>query len=194
MRWLPLLLLAAAPLCAATPARADDAPDAPSVPDAPSEPSRRRPSSHPVAAVEGIVGLGTPLGYLGASLAVSPVPWLTVHGGVGAGQQGSQIEAGARARIKLHRSAYVTSGLSWSTGAYAGYTAEFYWERAHFANLTLGVESWSGRLSVRPFVGLGAALGEAVTFRSQCPQRGCRPGLDERAFLFAGIAVGFGLF
>jgi len=57
-------------------------------------------------ALEPSAGFATPLGYAGASVVFTPVRWLSLHGGVGAGAVGAQWEAGLRGRtpIRLGRS------------------------------------------------------------------------------------------
>src|SRR4051812_28267227 len=67
----------------------------------------------PTLYVEGAAGMGSPLGWLGASAVVQPVQALAIHAGVRLASQGIHVGAGARGRYVLSKSARVDGGLSW---------------------------------------------------------------------------------
>lgn len=191
MRPLPFFASALALVIGPAVVRADQAP-----PGA-AEDAAQRPA---VAALEGSAGFGTPLGYLGASLVVAPIPMLAVHGGAGLGQQGPQVEAGLRARVRLARKVTFSPDLSWSTGSYAAAplaerNTRFYWDRAHFVNAALAVELFARGVSVRPFAGLGVALNRpSASLIPLCPESGCSTSFSDRLVFFAGLGLGFDLF
>ena len=169
--------------------------------------SRPAPVAEPPSAslaLEPSVGLGTPLGYLGASVVVYPIHVVALHAGAGLGHQGPQIEAGARYRVAMAKNLYLSPGLSWSTGSYATGASDvnntsassqiFYWDRAHFANTTLGLEVRARSVAARPFIGLGYAFGKEISANRICPERGCSAEFANRVLLFVGFAVSFDLF
>lgn len=191
MRPLPFSATALALVVGPALVRADEAP-----PRA-AEDATHRPAA---VALEGSAGFGTPLGYLGASLVVAPISVLAVHGGAGVGQQGPQIAAGLRARVRVARRTYFSPDLSWSTGSYAAAqlgerNARFYWDRAHFVNASAAVEVFAHAVSVRPFAGLGAALNHpSASLLPLCPPRGCSTSFGDRLVVFVGLGLGFDLF
>jgi hypothetical protein len=173
----------------------------PSPPPSSIGPEQKGPGAlHPsTVALEGSAGMGTPLGYLGASVVVSPIDALGLHGGAGLGQQGLQIEAGVRVRLRLSRDAFLAPGVSWSTGSYAAYESNregtaFYWDRAHFVNGALAGEFLVERVLARVFVGFGVAYGRPVSFAQDCPESGCQPTFDDRSLVFVGVALSYGVF
>lgn len=127
----------------------------------------RAPRPTPLLRAEATVGVGTPVGWLGAEALVAPVDLLTLHGGAGFGSQGVQLTAGARARVHTFPDAsLVALGASWSTGAYAGVPSTvwpmpemgsshprvYYWDQAHFVNGDVSLEL---KHAFRTFLGLG---------------------------------------
>lgn len=161
--------------------------------------------------VEGQAGLGTPLGWLGGSLVVAPLPALAIHGGAGIGSQSLQLSIGARGRIRTGPRSRVGLGASWSTGEHAGvegipllYSQSdpiFFWRSAHFVNLEGGLEVETGMFVARPFVGVGYVVGGAYGSRTDEPSsftgyevRGCDCSPFIARFVpFAGFALAFGV-
>ena len=166
----------------------------------PIETRPRARSVPPRFALEPSLGLGTPLGYVGGSVVVALLPALLLHAGVGLGQQGPQVEAGLRVRLPLASHLVLSPGASWSSGSFADWdeywSTRFYWERAHFLNLTLGLDmAGHPSLPFRPFVGAGYVLNDAqaISLQSGCPERGCQPSFTSRYQLFAGVAMAFSI-
>lgn len=67
-------------------------------------------------AVEGQVGVGTPLGFVGAQAEYAPFPWLGLSGGIGLSDDGLQIAMMPRLRVPLG-SVALALGLGMSAGA-----------------------------------------------------------------------------
>lgn len=149
-------------------------------------------------AIEGGAGIGTPLGWTGASFVLTPLEMLALHGGVGLGTNGIQAAFGAR---------FITEsglgiGASWSTGSYAGLKngmfgggAEraqvFYWQRAHFLNLEVSLEIVRrGRFYARPFAGLGLVLNGDSAVCVNVPDA-CAPSFAARLVPYLGFAVAY---
>ena len=155
--------------------------------------------------MEGTLGIGTPVGWLGASAVVAPIRPLALHAGIGLGTQGWQFAAGARGRIPLVPRRSLDLGASWSTGAYAGVDGKvgsfgtapiWYWRHAHQLNFELSLEFDQRLLVVRPFFGLGYVVNgaDAVRADSLCATASnCSPSSKARLTPFFGVAIAFGV-
>lgn len=161
--------------------------------------------------VEGLAGLGTPLGWLGGSLVVAPIAPLAFHVGAGIGSQSPQLSLGARGRISVGPRSRLGLGGSWSTGEHAGVEGVplfysqgdpiFFWRRAHFVNLEGGLEVDTGTFVIRPFVGVGYVVNGPYGSRTVAPSSSisyeirscdCSPVIA-RLVPFAGFAIAFGV-
>src|SRR5262249_21357038 len=68
--------------------------------------------------IAGVVGIGTPVGEVGAELTVAPLPWVELSGAMGTNLFGPQVAFTGRLRVPLYRRWAVTMGGGWSEGAY----------------------------------------------------------------------------
>ncbi|MDB4994481.1 MAG: hypothetical protein JWM74_1913, partial [Myxococcaceae bacterium] len=126
--------------------------------------------------LEPSVGMGTPLGWAGGAVVVSPVDRLFFHGGIGLGSQGMQVGAGARLAVyRLHRDSIEVGG-GWSMGRFAqvgassvvpslsdsGSTPVWYLRPAHFVDAELSFTRRLGdRFAMRGFVGASFIVNRA---------------------------------
>lgn len=155
---------------------------------------------------EGAAGIGAPLGWLGASAVVVPIEALALHGGVGLGSQGIQIDAGLRARFARGPRDHFAVGAGWSSGSVAVVGSDFlpgfgmkhypvwYWNRAHLVNIDVSFEhDLGGSVVARPFVGIGYVVnrGDALLVNAPCP--GCKPGVLANTIPYFGVAFAFGV-
>jgi hypothetical protein len=175
--------------------------------DEPHEPEQPAPPSPAAAAATGIrssrsyvlalepsIGVGTPLGWLGGSVVVTPHRSLALDAGLGLGSQGVQIAGGGRTPVLRKETASVWLGASWSSGRFAQVGATtlapsptgdgdiLYWRRAHFINVEASLErDLASRIGLRAFGGIGWLVnrGDAI-----CPNRLA----SERCSDMAGIA------
>jgi len=163
-------------------------------------------------ALEGRLGLGTPLGFAGVALDVTPVPWMSLNIGVGQGAAGGQYAGMARVRLAP---APVTGGIG------AGVSAGRYrwtnqcsaldgpcsallqlpainrlWNPAIWGNVEAFLEGRSGgRFQWRVYIGLGRLLNASSSTCTWQSLDGQRPtGCDGTPFLgYFGTAFGFTL-
>ncbi len=165
--------------------------------------------------VEGAAGMGTPVGWLGASLVVAPIDGLAIHGGAGIGSQSPQIAVGARGRLRTGPRSKLGLGLSWSTGEHAGVESGliiippmfdgrapiYFWRRAHFVNLEGGLEYDMKSVVLRPHFGFGYVVNDGYSSRTTEPSTytGVEPRVaDTSPFLarmvpYFGFAIAFGV-
>jgi hypothetical protein len=117
--------------------------------------------------------------------------WADLHGGVGLGSQGIQLEAGVRGRAPTSRFSALTLGASWSTGPFVAVAPEAallglpnmtkqsppmrYFTRAHFANVDVGFETAHKGFRARPFFGLAVVVdpGDGMLVNAACDSRAC---------------------
>jgi hypothetical protein len=134
-------------------------------------------------ALDGNVGLATPLGELGAWLDYAPASWLSLAVGAGANPHGLQLAGAARLRLSPQRQASPFLGAGYSQGPFeqgigtrygllsaAVYelqqlrdnnrpTPWHHWDRARWLNLELGGEERLPRgFDARGFAGVGLLL------------------------------------
>ena len=163
-------------------------------------------------ALEGRLGLGTPLGFAGVALDVTPVPWASFNIGIGQGGHGAQYAGMARVRLAP---APVTGGVGAgvSAGRYAwdnqckvweGPCAAMVrlpaiareWDPAIWGNVETFMEGRSaGRFQWRVYIGVGRILEGPSSTCTWDSSDGQRPaGCDEASFLgYFGTAFGFTL-
>lgn len=125
----------------------------------------RRPDPWSWLLIEGQLGLGAPLGYLGLSVGASPVPWIELDLGAGLGAAGVQYAADSRLRLarwgSLDRYAfYLGAGVSMgpynSDALSPSNPSNYHWDTAYWGNLEAGLEiRMESGFSARPFVGAG---------------------------------------
>jgi hypothetical protein len=135
----------------------------------PVEASSDRWYARPIA-VEGHMGFGTPLGFAGAAIDLSPSRWFGGGVGIGAGAAGPQAAAMARFRIPLAEGLAFGLGGGLSGGNYewkeGGVFSVFVdnpssktWKPAYWANADLAIE---GRLesgfTIRGYLGRAAVI------------------------------------
>ena len=157
---------------------------------------------------EAALGVGTPTGWAGASLVLTPIEIFSLHGGVGLGSHGVQVEAGARGRFRTSAKRHLAFGAGWSTGqvvlAGSGWvpsSAEgpqtWFWRRAHLVNTDVSLEHDARWAVLRPFAGLGviANADDVVPVNDGCGLvcRRSPPNLWQRSVLYFGVAVAFGV-
>jgi hypothetical protein len=159
-------------------------------------------------AVDGVVGLGTPVGFGGVDVEYTPVPWLTLSAGLGANAEGAQEALGARLRGIPRPGVAMAFGVGASTGPYA--TVEpliaffddpqqhYRWTRAYWLNVDFSIERrWDNGLEMRWFLGLASLLNSSATSCiSHDPEAGNgedRPcSTDAPRDVFAGFIPYFG--
>jgi len=163
-------------------------------------------------ALEGRLGLGTPLGFAGVALDVTPVPWMSLNLGVGAGGAGAQYAGMARVGLAP---APVTGGIGagvsagqyeWSNqpkAIYGHFSADLHmpsitreWNLAIWGNGEVFVEGRSGgRFQWRVYIGLGRLLNASSSTCIWQSLDGQRPtGCDGTPFLgYFGSAFGITL-
>jgi hypothetical protein len=169
----------------------------------------------PSIAIDGTVGLGTPLGFGGGWLEVTPVPWVTAAVGVGASSMGMQEAVGARLRAPLRNGMAVAVGggvsagpyetvdplLSWFDDPWNTYT----WKRAYWTDLELSFERrWAKGLELRGYFGFSGLLshdassctthdpesGNGAT-ESPCSSTRAPTGLFQSLFPYVGFAMDY---
>ena len=119
-------------------------------------------------ALDAHAGLGTPLGLIGVSLEVTPIPYWTFGGGIGTSISGPQLAMSTRVRYPFGHGA-IAFGVGASRGAYD--TAEAWladslwtrhWDHAYWLNLEVSLEHrWSTGVQFRMYGGVGAVLNPA---------------------------------
>lgn len=153
-----LLLVVGIPLCALGAERPNDSERALSV----AEPAPR--SDDPwrrMFAVDVHLGVGTPLGFGGASTEFTPAPFFTVAAGVGANGDGMQEGLEARIRGIMRSGTAVAVGAGLSTGPYVASSlfelessTRWHWQRAWWATVAFSVEHrWVSGVELRGYVG-----------------------------------------
>lgn len=149
--------------------------------------------------IEGVLGLGTPLGYAGMSIVSRALRPLVLSTGLGAASQGVQWALGARGELDVSSRERLAFGLVWSAGRYAAgslvqvvdATDVYYWRHARVVSLEVSLsERISRALSARPFLGLGVVTnpGDAICAN---PSSTCNASTPTRAVLipYLGIAA-----
>jgi hypothetical protein len=112
--------------------------------------------------VEGIAGLGTPVGAYGLAVDVSPAPFLSIWAGFGTNGSGLQLAAALRLRLwPSHFQAFYVA-VGGSVGAYTEPTGDSGTDRvndrATWMNWELGYERRTGTFTWRLFGGFGRML------------------------------------
>jgi hypothetical protein len=148
------------------------------------------------------LGVGTPYGVLGLSLAVAPERWLALEVGVGVNpDEGAEVGFAPRLRLPLSAELYLTlgSGISWAR-RYVGHAdplgeliAEHrvalpVWAPAYFWNTELGVELNHGHFAARVYPGYAKVI-NASSFTCSEGQA-CDPGRAS-SLVYFGTAFGY---
>lgn len=114
--------------------------------------------------IEGLAGLGTPLGVVGAALFYSPSPLVSLEVGSGVGLDMNWQRA-AMVRVQPRLDVVGMSiGLGVSSGAFTwrhggwNLPAHKHWDDARWANLELGITATARRMQFRGFVGYSGQL------------------------------------
>jgi hypothetical protein len=159
-------------------------------------------------AIEGHVGLGTPLGLIGVALDMTPMPWVSFNLGLGEGVDGTQYEAMARVRVAP---AAVTGGIGAgaSSGKYASNSDSCWWscaaiERfpytyrewntAVWGNAEAFVEGRSGSgFQWRVYVGIGRLMNASASTCSFGPLGSPKPSACDAPMAtgYVGTALGY---
>jgi hypothetical protein len=145
-------------------------------------------------------GLGTPLGYAGAAVEITPVRWLSVEGGIGRGMAGAQLAVQPRVRLGGREGLIASVGAGLSMGRFdrrdPWWSIEYestVFRRAIWSNVETSLESrTAGGFQLRLYAGLGVMLqGE----RESCTEDyGLVPcSGTERGWLspYLGISAGY---
>lgn len=167
------------------------------------------PAWNDVLAIEGHLGVATPLGLAGLALDLTPHPSVSVSAGVGRGLFAMQLAAMARVRPF-----FVTPGIAPGIGAGVSRGGTGTWElmdsrqlrieQATWLNGELFVEFRRGRVHLRPFFGIARRLGLsgcAYVDVSQDTSQPCSAVEPKQLAIadhwqtiyYTGVAVGFGL-
>jgi hypothetical protein len=128
----------------------------------------------PSIALDGVVGLGTPVGFGGGMLEYTAIPWLTLSAGLGANGQGLQEALGVRLRGSPRPGVAFAFGVCGSTGPYAAAEPliaffdtpqdNYTWKRAYWINVDFSIERrWDNGLEMRWFMGLATLANNSAT-------------------------------
>jgi hypothetical protein len=165
------------------------------------------PAHRAEVAILGHVGIATPVGGVGVSLDVMPVPMLGIEAGVGSNFEGAEAEAGARLRLPLFAGGYVTLGSGLSVAHYTGHssnglgtrdifsgggdetTSVAVWKHALFWNNELGVEGGSGHFLARFYLGYATLLNRSA-YTCTAGYFPCDPQASN-GLAYSGIAFGY---
>ena len=161
-------------------------------------------------ALEGHLGLGTPLGFAGVALDVTPMSWVSLNLGVGQGADGAQYAGMARVRLApTPVTGGIGAGVSAGQHQWNNQCKVYYgpcsamlrlpditrvWNPAIWGNVEAFLEGRAaGGFQWRVYIGLGRILNGGA---SQCTWRsidGQRPsGCDGNPFLgYVGTALGY---
>lgn len=154
-------------------------------------------TSPPHINVDGHLGVGTPVGWIGAGASVRPAQFVAVSAGAGLGTRGLHLASMLVAYpIALYDHARVGLGAGVSTGMFVTSSMhnldlrwDRYYERAWFLNLQASINVWDRHgLGVEPFLGYGIVMntadGACSGWRDTCA------GHD--GVIFLGITMRYG--
>lgn len=167
--------------------------------------------------IEGELGLGTPVGFLGVALDYSPCPLIGLNLGVGLGTAGLQYAFTPRVRLfragkRTFTAMYLGVGASagrfyepglsltdfisvdGSQGHPGAQPLRYRWDTAYWANFEIGVEvRRPSRLSLRPYAGL-SVLVNPTTSSMDLDYLGAGPRSSvQRLSPYVGFAFGYPL-
>jgi len=167
------------------------------------------PAWNDLLAIEGHLGVGTPVGLAGLAVDMTPHPRVSLNVGAGRGLDALQIAAMARARPF-----FITSGLAPGIGAgvsngdtrtlHVMDSRELHFEQATWLNGEVFLEIRRGQFHLRPYVGIARRVRYSsctytdwMTNASQpcsaVDQRNIGILDDWRTIMYTGVAVGFGV-
>jgi hypothetical protein len=145
------------------------------------------PTSPPHINIDGHLGFGTPVGWLGAGLSVRPANFIAVSAGAGLGTRGLQLASMLHAYpVALSDHARIGLGAGVSTGRFvtsslhnADLRWDRYYERAWMLNIQASANIWDNKGSngfgVEPFLGYGIVMNTADSacsgWKSTCTGR-----------------------
>jgi hypothetical protein len=161
--------------------------------------------------LDAMAGLGTPVGFGGVVVGVTPVPWFTIEVGGGASGSGPQGALMLRARqpegeVRVGFAAGASVGPYQSTKTIDLFDTSlnrFTWDVAVWLNAELSIEKrWATGLEVRGFLGAGAVMNspnscvhhdaEAGTGEDHpCDSGTSADGLFTTVVPYIGVAVGY---
>lgn len=134
------------------------------------------------------LGVNAPLGALGVSLELDPLPWIVTGVGLGVSFNGPQLAGYGRPRVRLTEGVTLGADLGLSIGDYSDcfFDCEYghHWSSALWLNAGLSAEFfWTGSAHARLFAG------RAFMLNPGSGELGSEAG---RAFdlMFGGIAFG----
>jgi hypothetical protein len=153
-------------------------------------------------ALTGNVGFGTPLGYIGAEVDYSLLPFLAVEGGIGVGK-GLQTAGGVRVRPVRGNVTAFGVGAGFSLGnsdlvdpsiAHPESAVTYEYRPGYFVNIDLFVEHrWSSHFVMREFLGYARLLNRHPD--AVCPESSsCRSGEMSKGLAgtpYIGMAFGY---
>jgi hypothetical protein len=167
------------------------------------------PAWNDVLAVEGHLGVATPVGFGGLALDLTPHPKVSFNAGLGRGLYALQLAAMARVRpifIAPGIAPGIGAGVSGGdTGTTPGYMdpRELRFQQAIWANVEVFLEFRWGAFHMRPFLGIAQRVHHAsCTWLSSAGSQPCST-VDQtelnnfdhwRRVVYTGAAFGFGLF
>ena len=176
---------------------------------APAVAAEPSPAWNDLLAVEGHLGLGTPLGLAGLALDLTPHPLVSVNVGAGRGLKALQIAAMARVRPFFPKPGLalgIGAGVSGGDTGTLNFmdSRELYFEKATWLNGEVFLEVRRGHFHLRPFLGLARRV-----WYSSCTYTDSMTNTSEpcsvadprniaivdgwRTIFYTGIAVGFAL-
>jgi hypothetical protein len=167
------------------------------------------PAWNDVLAVEGHLGVATPVGFGGLALDLTPHPKISFNAGVGRGLYALQLAGMARVRpifIAPGIAPGIGAGVSGGdTGTTPGYMdpRELRFQQAIWANVEAFLEFRWGAFHLRPFLGIAQRVHDAsCTWITSAGSQPCSTAdqteignFDRwRRVVYTGAAIGFGLF
>jgi hypothetical protein len=169
----------------------------------PTEPVARKSWDAPLLVARGHIGIGTPLGFIGASAELNVMKYFAVQLGAGQNGEGLQLAFMGHGRLPVSSDVALTLGAGVSEGAYAyrsnvldaDHSNDTRWDAAVFLNGELGLEILSpGGFSLRMSVGVARLLNPGSVSRctSGADPVPCAPTREKaHTFPYIGIAMGY---
>ncbi len=148
-------------------------------------------------AIEAHAGVGTPYGLGGLAVDYTPIRWLSLNAGAGAGMDGLQSALMLRTRYPFGRFAPTLSG-GISYGDFKEYGGFFHDVRqtvdgAVWTKVDLGLEYLcSGGIRVRAYGGMGTTLAAAECRGADDTGGSPKCSGEGIEMLYGGLAVGYG--
>ena len=166
------------------------------------------PWAHRTISLELNAGLGTPLGFGGVAMELTPVRYVSLVGGVGVGKTGAQVAGMLRLRAPIGRVG-IEVGTGISRGAYDGPAGgtfcfdsgcpTYHYDAAKWLNLEFALDynSVASRMYFRFFGGVGYLLNPTdCSYSDRTKLIGdcsAAPWLENERVPYLGLALGFRL-